>query len=418
MRTTKPATARPLRWTATLALAAASVVGLTACGGSSTLVVTQPVVSGIKAGTPHAGEKLGFPSVATKNTTRVGGGDPIADAAGVALAVYPSQAPGTHPSAVTIAPTSNWQAALASSVLMAPPIRAPILLSGSGSLPSATTSALATLSPSGSGAVSGAQVIRIGDVPHPKGYRVASVKGTDPYALAAAIDRLQSAVAGRPSPFVVVVSADNPDYAMPAAGWAAESGDPILFVSGSGIPGPTRQALLSHQHPRIYILGPPSVISNTVAKQLRRYGVVNRVGSQGASANSVTFASYRDPPCVKGQPCAHVPGSFGWAMRSPGHGYVIVNGSRPLDAAAAAPLSASGAYGPQLVIDDPSKLPSSIVNFFLNYAVPGYTQEGPTAAVYDHGWVIGDTSAVSLAVQAELDSVLEVRPVSSTSKGP
>ena len=50
--------------------------------------------------------------------------------------------------------------------------------------------------------------------------------------------------------------------------------------------------------------------------------------------------------------------------------------------------------------------------------MPGYTQEGPTAAVYDHGWVIGDTSAVSLAVQSELDNVLEVRPVSATSKGP
>ena len=92
---------------------------------------------------------------------------------------------------------------------------------------------------------------------------------------------------------------------------------------------------------------------------------MNRIGAQGAAANSVTFAAYRDPPCVKNQPCAHVPGSFGWAMRSPGHGYVLVNGNRPLDAAAAAPLSASGAYGPELVIDDPSKLPGSIVNFFL-----------------------------------------------------
>ena len=301
---------------------------------------------------------------------------------------------------------------------MAPPIRAPILLSPSSSLPSATASALSTLAPSGSGPLNGAQVLRVGAVARPKGYRIASIRGSDPYALAAGIDRVQSAVAGRPSQFVVVVSADHPDYAMPAAGWAAESGDPILFVSSSGIPAPTRQALLSHQHPRIYVLGPPSVISDSVAKQLRRYGVVNRIGAQGASANSVTFASYRDPPCVKNRPCAHVPGSFGWAMRSPGHGYVLVNGNRPLDAAAAAPLSASGAYGPELVLDDASRLPGSIENFFLNYAVPGYSQEGPTAAVYDHGWVIGDTSAVSLAVQSELDNVLEVRPVSTTSKGP
>ncbi len=389
-----------------------------ACGGGKKLVVDQPSVSGVQAGTAQAGQKLGFPSVATKNTTRVAGGDPIADAAGVALAVYPAQAPGTHPAVVTVAPTDDWEAALASSVFMSAPLRAPVLLSGSGSVPSATTSALDALSPYGSGAADGAQVIRIGDAARPKGARILSVKGSNPYVLAAEIDRFQSAVAGRPSPFVVVVSADHPSYAMPAAGWAAESGDPILFVSSSGIPTPTRQALLAHQHPRIYVLGPSSVVSASVVKQLRRYGVVNRIGAQGTSANSVAFASYRDPPCVKGQPCAHVPGSFGWAMRSPGHGYVLLNQDRPLDAAAAAPLSASGDYGPQLLVDSPSKLPSSVVNFFLNYAVPGFTQEGPTAAVYNHGWVIGDSTAVSLGEQAEFDNLLEVRPVSTTSKGP
>src|SRR5438874_6043687 len=185
MRRTQLATARRLRWTATLALRAAVAVALSACGGTSKLVVTQPSVSGIQAHTAHAGQKLGFPSVATKNTTRVGGGDPVADAAGVALAVYPSQAPGTHPSAVTLAPTSNWQAALASSVLMAPPIRAPMLLSPSSSLPSATASALAALAPSGSGPLNGAQVLSVGAVARPKRYRITSVRGSDPYALAA-----------------------------------------------------------------------------------------------------------------------------------------------------------------------------------------------------------------------------------------
>ncbi|MGN6169155.1 MAG: hypothetical protein ACTHQQ_13445, partial [Solirubrobacteraceae bacterium] len=96
MRTARSSTARPL--TAILAVTAATAVALSACGGTSKLVVTQPSVSGIQAATPQAGQRLGFPSVATKNTTRVGGGDPVADAAGVSLAVYPSQAPGTHPS--------------------------------------------------------------------------------------------------------------------------------------------------------------------------------------------------------------------------------------------------------------------------------------------------------------------------------
>jgi hypothetical protein len=399
------------------ALCLATTTAVAACGGSNTLVVTQPSVSGIQAATKHAGQKLGFPAVATKNTTRVGGGDPIADAAGVALAVYPSQAPGTHPPAVTLAPTNHWEAALASAVFMAPPIRAPILLADGSGLPSATADALHTLAPTGSGGAGGAQVIRVGDATKPKGYRILSITGKDPYAIAAGIDRFQSAAVGRPSGDVVVASADHPAYAMPAAGWAAESGDPILFVSSSGIPAPTRQALLTHQHPRIYVLGPPSVISGGVVKQLKHYGTVNRVGANGPAANSVAFAVYRDPPCVKNQPCAHVPGSFGWAMRSPGHGYVILNASRTLDAAAAAPLCASGTYGPELLVDDPNSLPSSVENFFLNYAVPGYTQEGPTAAVYNHGWVIGDPGVISVSLQSRLDNVLEVRPVNPNSGG-
>jgi ell wall binding domain 2 (CWB2) len=351
--------------------------------------------------------------LATKNTTRVPGTDPTADAAGVALAVYPSAAPGTHPGAVAIAPTDDWQAAIAAAVLMAPPIRAPLLLSGSSSLPPASADALRELAPFGSGAAGGAQVIRVGGVPVVSGLRAASITGAGPYALAAEIDRFVSAAQGKANPDVVIASGDNAAYAMPAAGWAAESGDPVLFVTGSGIPEATRQALLSHQSPHIYVLGPASVVPDSVVTQLRRYGAVTRVGASDPATNSVAFAEYRDPPCAFGQPCAHVPGSFGWAMRSPGHGYVLINAQRPLDAAAAAALSGSGDYGPQLLIDDPSTLPRSVLNFFLDYATPGYTQEGPTAAVYNHGWVIGDQSAISVGVQAELDSLLEAVPQTS-----
>src|SRR5205807_638409 len=106
----------------------------------------------------------------------------------------------------------------------------------------------------------------------------------------------------------------------------------------------------------------------------------------------------------KNQPCAHVPGSFGWALRSPGHGYTLLNQNQPLDAVASAPLSASGSFGVQLVLDSASKLPSSILNFFLNYATPGFTQEGPTAAVYNHAWIIGNVQSIAVSVQAQVDA--------------
>src|ERR1700722_16154032 len=157
-------------------LALGCAAALAGCGGGTALL-KGPVTNGIKASSPQAGEKLGFPAVATKNTTRVAGSDPIADAAGVALAVYPSNGAGTHPAAVTIAPTDDWQAALASAVLMAPPIRAPILLSPSSGLPSASADALGVLAPTGSGVIAGAQVIRVGDVPAPSGQHSVAISG-------------------------------------------------------------------------------------------------------------------------------------------------------------------------------------------------------------------------------------------------
>jgi hypothetical protein len=406
------------------AIAGLLALALAACGGGSKLLqhvssstTTSGATGGIASTAPQAAQKLGIPLVATKNTTRVAGADPVADAAGVARAVFPSAAPGTHPAAVTLAPTASWQAAIAASVLMAAPIHAPVLLSGSGSLPAPTADALTSLVPTGARPAGGVQVIRVGAVPAVKGMHATAINGSDPYALAAGIDRFASAVAGRPSDDVVIASATNPAYAMPAAGWAAESGDPILFVGASGIPVATRQALSAHSKPHIYVLGPANVIPDATMRQLGRYGTVKRISGADPAANSVAFAVYRDPACAFGQACAHVPNSFGWALRSPGHGYVLLNASRPLDAAAAAALSASGDYGPDLVVEDASTLPKSVLNYFLDYATPGYTQEGPTAAVYNHAWMIGNESVIALSVQAEVDRLLEVVPQGASGNG-
>jgi hypothetical protein len=394
---------------------AGSSITSAASAGAQTSTSSSTSSGRSRGGSGQTASSLGFPRLATRNTTRVAGSNAVADAAGVALAVFPSAAPGTHPAVVTVAPTDDWQAALASSVLMAPPIHAPVLLSGPSSEPAATANALKLLAPTGSGSVSGAQVVLVGDVPKPPGLRAATIGGSDPYSVAAGIDRFVTAAdGGKASPDVVIASSSDPAYAMPAAGWAAESGDPILFVTPKSIPKPTIQALQAHQKPKIYVLGPPSVVSNSVLKQLGRYGTAKRISGTDPASNSVAFAVYRDPPCKFGQACVHVPGSFGWAMRGPGHGYTLLNASQPLTAAASAALSGSADYGPQLVVDDGSTLSKPVLNFFLNYATPGYTQEGPTAAVYDHAWIIGDERALSVAAQAEVDELMQVIPTSSS----
>ena len=175
------------------------------------------------------------------------------------------RSPGTHPTAVTLAPTDDWQAAIAASVLMAPPIRAPILLSGSAVAAGGHRRRAEPARPDRLRARRRGP----GDPRRRRPRRQGPALRRDHRATIRTRSRPRSTGSpapprGKPSPDVVIASADDPAYAMPAAGWAAESGNPVLFVAASGVPAATTQALLSHQSPHIYVLGPPSVIPDSV----------------------------------------------------------------------------------------------------------------------------------------------------------
>src|SRR4051794_5409983 len=103
---------------------------LAGCGGSGEPKKADPIspppVSGQKGDeVPAGGPPLGFPVFATKNTTRVAGGDAIADAAAVALATYPSRTPESKPKAVILAEVRDWRTGIAASVLAGEPDGAP-----------------------------------------------------------------------------------------------------------------------------------------------------------------------------------------------------------------------------------------------------------------------------------------------------
>jgi hypothetical protein len=135
-----------------------------------------------------------------------------------------------------------------------------------------------------------------------------------------------------------------------------------------------------------------------VEKLLRGLGTVKRISGADAVSNAIAFARYSD-------------GTFGWNVVDPGHGLVFANDQRPLDAAAAAPLSGSGQYGPLLVVDQPSPLPPALIQYLLDIE-PGYEKD-PTRGVYNHGWLLGDGSAISVGDQARIDTLLEIAPVSN-----
>lgn len=374
--------------TATFALA---MLLLASCGGNG----RSPVEVRLKEETAK-NTVLGFPALATKNTTRVGGSDPTADAAGVANAVFPSHQADLRPRLVSLVNSDDWRAGIAASALMSAPIRTPVLLAKKDSIPDATAEALDSLAPRGFARASGAQVVRIGDVAKPKSLRSTQVVGADPFALADAVDAFLAHATGSASQDVMVASADDSAFAMPAAAWAAKSGDAVLFAHKDGLPAPTKRAIERHEHPTIHVLGPPSVISDGVLQKLKKLGTVKRVAGKTAVDNAIAFARYSD-------------GSFGWGVQDPGHGFVIANTGRPLDAAAGAALSASGKYGPLLLIDSSDRLPVPLDNYLLDVK-PGYRFD-PVRGVYNHAWLMGDESAISVDVQARIDSLAEITQV-------
>src|SRR5215210_8875628 len=120
------------------------VARLVACGGRGDDLgrqQTQPTI-GASADDADAASGLGFPAFATKNTTRVGGADPVADAAAVARAVYPATSRSNRPPAVALVDARDWRIGVAAAVLASEPFRAPILLSNGQDLPVASRDAL------------------------------------------------------------------------------------------------------------------------------------------------------------------------------------------------------------------------------------------------------------------------------------
>jgi hypothetical protein len=380
------------RLAAILLVAAVTVAG---CGRETP--ATDPERPALVAPQRAEPENLGFPERATKNTTRIPGANSTALAAAVARAVYPD--PTRRPDAVTLVDTTDWRVAVAAAALTAPPFNAPVLFSDGTDLPGPSSSALTALAPKGADAAGKAQVIRVGDVAAPSAYESSDLTGAGAFGLTRAIATLiRSAKPGKTAR-VLIASADDPSFAAPAANYAAKSGDPVLFVTKDKVPPETRAALAALgglSRARLYILGPSSVISPQVRKQLSRLGRVKRFGGADPVANALAAARFKD-------------GAFGWGIVDPGHGFVFARAGRPLDAVASSALSASGTYGALILLDDVASMPQSVQQYLLDIQ-PGYNTD-PVTGVYNHGWIIGNPNAISVAQQARIDALLEIVPV-------
>jgi hypothetical protein len=402
--------ARPSATLLLLAAAGLAAVALAGCGkgGSEQLSGGGPG----RQLAPVAPQ--GAVSVATRNTTRLGGADVATDAAAVARAVYPGLTVATRPLTAVLVNEHDWLPALAASVLASAPTGAPILFSEGNTLPAVTRQTLEAMRPLGSPALAGAQVIRIGTTaPVPNGYLTRSLAVAAPASSAASIEQLaQRLGGGAPHAVIVLPASGARALLMPAAGLAALSGAPVLYVTGAGVPAATASVLHALHKPSIYVIDAAAIGARTLTT-LGKLGPVKTItsgsptpGGEAAAENAIEIARYTN-------------GNFGWGVKEPGHGLVFVNASRSLDGPGSALLSSTGDYGPLLLLQSPRQVPLKLAAYLYDIQ-PAYDspQFPPSRGAYNRGWLIGNEEAIAAVTQAELDSVLEIRPQVHTSEEP
>lgn len=371
--------------------------GVAGCGKSGNSVGLEESRE-LNAAAPVASQ--GAAGQITRNTARLGGSEPIVDAAAVATAAHPGLSPASRPDAVVLvsAAPQEWPSALAASALAGAPLFAPLLYGEAHGLPTPSSEALAEMRPKGAAAIDGAQVLEVGVVATPAGYSARRLAGSDPYTFANSIEALVQSVHGAPPSQVIVVNAQGPPpFAMPAAELAAETGAPILLVESARVPVVTANVLRELKRPTIYAIGPTTAISEAVAKQLEGFGTVKRIAGPTPVENAIAVSSFSE-------------GSFGFGVQGPGHGLVFANDGRPQDAAAAASLAATGDFGPLLLLEEANTVPPALSHYLENIVGAYNSQVPPAKSLYNHGWIIGGGRAISAATQADIDALLEIVP--------
>ncbi len=359
----------------------------------------------------------GAVSVATRNTTRLGGTEAASDAAAVARAVYPGLTAATRPQTVVLVDERDWLGALAASVLSSAPTGAPILYSEGETLPAVSRQTLEAMHPLGAPTLGDAQVIRVGtSAALPHRYLTRPVTAGVPAVTAATVEQLLITLDRGSAPHQAIVLATDtpPALAMPAAGLAAESGAPILLVTPPRVPATTAAALAGLHRPSIYVIDAAAVGRHTLG-ELRHFGPVTSITSAGAPAPGSAAGSEAVQSSI--EVARFTDGTFGWGVKEPGHGLVFANAADPLDAPASALLSATGDYGPLLLLASAAQVPPALAEY-LSDIQPAYSnpQFPPVRGAYNHGWLIGDERAISAVIQAEIDSMLEIRAQAHTSE--
>lgn len=379
------------------------LMALAACGSTEGPPVSQ------------TGESVG-PVLATAFTNRLPAPDPETQAIVLTQTVYPATREENAVGAIILSPQDAATAFTAMHRVTHMPVNAPLLyLDRDGRLPERVKEEMKRLRPDGVVPDGQTQVYVLGNV-NPSvaeevrrelKFQVRTLYAPNPVELAEVVDRWQAAMKSDHPDEVVVSAIDHPEgiaHGIGAMGWNAHMGKGFGWVYRDSVPNATRRILQRRLGKAyIYITGGDDVVSEEVARELARYGIVRRIRGPNVYATNAVNAGYKDFGRNWGWWWDESPRDFGWGIAQAGHNFVIGSADDMLGMIPAAVLSHMGKHGPILLVARDSV--PQVTRDYLKMVQPDIVA-APDEAILNFAFIIGDPSRVSWEVQRELTRLL------------
>jgi hypothetical protein len=334
-----------------------------------------------------------------RNVVRIPGISPADVSSAAVLAAFDPSRTRLRPEGWVLIPDDDWQDAVLGAQFAAPPVSAGLLAIDRQYIPPGPGDLLARIEPRGFPKANGLEVLVLDKAGSDVYVDLQDLKlkptalTGKPFKLAATLVPFRGGWAGGYSDTIAVVSAQARDYALPAAAWSAYSGDTLAFVTRDSVPAATRSLLrqrekLRLRKPAIYVIGPPSVVSDAVLSDLGQYGTVKRVAGRDAVETAVALARYHDPST-----------GFGWGIRRGPASMSLVSTEHWANAIGALSFAANGPQAPMLLTSNAKALPASVSRYLssLRGRKPG------------QAYVFGEKDVIGGAVLKSLDDLLDPR---------
>ena len=219
---------------------------------------------------------------------------------------------------------------------------------------------------------------------------------SNPAALAASVDATTATISGSPTTNILLVSED-PGFAIPAAYWAAQSGDTVLFANDE-LPEATREALSRRNgEARIYTLG-----VDGAALGLDEFGTYKNLSANNKITAALEMAEFYDEDNDFGW--GFDLNNFGWRVNAH-YNFVLANQELPEMAIAGVSLGRFGKFGP-LLWTDRDRLPTLVNQYLWKAKTEYYTN--PVEGPFNHAWILGDYDIIDSAVQGRTNTSQEI----------